>query len=46
MVTNADELESSGWIIRDDTGLCPHCREEGRQLPVGADLGQLAARTP
>jgi hypothetical protein len=22
MVTNADEQESSGWIIRDDTGLC------------------------
>jgi hypothetical protein len=32
------ELESSGWSISDDVGLCPNCQADGWQLPEGARL--------
>lgn len=31
-------LAADGWVITDDTALCPDCRREGWQLPEGGGL--------
>jgi hypothetical protein len=33
-----EELETSGWLVSGDVGLCPECQSEGWQLPEGARL--------
>jgi hypothetical protein len=39
-----DELETSGWAVSDERGVCPSCREDGWEMPEGATLPYRAAR--
>jgi outer membrane biosynthesis protein TonB len=38
MAGSEEALQSSGWRVSGDVGLCPQCQSEGWQLPEGARL--------
>jgi hypothetical protein len=41
---NQDELDTSGWAISGERGVCPSCREDGWEMPEGATLPYRATR--
>jgi len=38
MAGSLENLESSGWLVTGEIGVCPDCQSEGWQLPDGAKL--------
>jgi hypothetical protein len=36
--SSVEELDESGWLIRDDVALCASCQHEGWAYPEGAAL--------
>ena len=38
MAGSVESLESSGWLVNREIGVCPDCQSDGWQLPDGASL--------